>query len=251
MRYVRFLYENRVLFGVVGADETVHVIEGDLFGAHNKTGEMLSLADVTLLAPVEARTIVCVGKNYKSHGGNIEASEPGIFLKLPTTLSGPGAAIPYPEHATDLHYEGEMVVVIGKTCSKVAIADAKDYVFGVTCGNDISERNWQKNDLQWVRAKASDGFAPLGPWIVTGLDFDDLLLETRLNGETVQSERTTMLIHSVSKVISFVSQTITLNPGDLIFTGTPGTTQAMKHGDVLEVQLEGVGVLKNKVGIME
>ncbi len=246
-RYIRFSYNERTLLGCLDASDQIEVLEGDLFGDHKATGEKLKLQDVKLLAPVEPKTILCVGRNYKSHGGDVAASLPGIFTKLPTTISGPEADIPYALGATDLHYEGEMVVVIGKTCSRVSSEDAKNYVFGVTCGNDMSERNWQKSDLQWVRAKASDGFGPIGPWIVTGLDYDNLLLETRVNGETVQSERTNMLIHNVGAVVSFISQTITLNPGDIIYTGTPGTTKAVNPGDVIEVELEGVGVLINKV----
>lgn len=250
-RYVRFSYDNRTLIGCVDAADEIEVLEGDIFGDYLATGEKVGLQDVKLLAPVEPSTILCVGRNYKSHGGDVQASLPGIFTKLPTTISGPGADIPYAQGATDLHYEGEMVVIIGKTCSRVSVESARDYIFGVTCGNDMSERNWQKSDLQWVRAKASDGFGPIGPWIVTGLDYDNLLLETRVNGETVQSERTNMLIHNVGAVVSFISQTITLNPGDIIYTGTPGTTKAVTPGDTIEVELEGVGVLLNKVVAIE
>ncbi len=250
-RYIRFSYGDRILFGELDASDKISVLEGGLFGALNVTGENLQLQDVKLLAPVESQTILCVGRNYKSHGGDAGATLPGIFTKLPTTITGPEADIPYALGATDLHYEGEMVVVIGKTCSRVAENEVRDYIFGVTCGNDISERNWQKSDLQWVRAKASDGFGPIGPWIVTGLDYDNLLLETRVNGETVQSERTNMLIHNVGAVVSFISQTITLNPGDIIYTGTPGTTKAVTPGDIIEVELEGVGVLLNKVVAIE
>ena len=139
-----------------------------------------------------------------------------------------------------------MEVVIGKRAKNVSVAAAKSYVFGVTIGNDVSERDWQKQDLQWFRAKATDTFGPLGPAIVTGLNYDDLLLQTRLNGEVVQSQRTKDLIFDVAAVVSYLSRYVTLEPGDVIFTGTPGSTRAFKPGDVIEVDLEGVGVLSNK-----
>ncbi len=138
-------------------------------------------------------------------------------------------------------------MVIGKTARNVSVASAPGYVLGVTAGNDVSERSWQRSDLQWVRAKGSDTFAPVGPAIVAGLDYGNLLLQTRLNGDTRQSERTRDLIFNVASIVSFTSRYITLLPGDLIFTGTPGSTDAMRPGDVVEVEIEGVGVLRNPV----
>ncbi len=140
-----------------------------------------------------------------------------------------------------------MVIVMGKEATRVSKEAAKDYVFGITAGNDVSERDWQKNDLQWFRAKASDTFGPLGPVIVTGLNYDDLLLQTRVNGEVVQSQRTKDLIFNVAEIVSYVSHYVTLKPGDVIYSGTPGTTKAFKPGDVIEVEVEGVGVLRNPV----
>jgi 2-keto-4-pentenoate hydratase/2-oxohepta-3-ene-1,7-dioic acid hydratase in catechol pathway len=160
---------------------------------------------------------------------------------------GPGAAIVYPRDAKNLHYAGEMVIVIGRRASHVSVAEAGQYIFGITVGNDVSERDWQANDLQWFRGKASDTFGPLGPMIVRGVDYGDLLLQTRLNGEVVQSQRTKDLIFDVPTIVSYVSRYVTLEPGDVIYTGTPGTTRAMKPGDVVEVELEGVGVLRNPV----
>jgi 2-keto-4-pentenoate hydratase/2-oxohepta-3-ene-1,7-dioic acid hydratase in catechol pathway len=140
-----------------------------------------------------------------------------------------------------------MVLVIGKRASNVPEADALSYVFGVAAGNDVSERDWQQKDLQWFRAKASDTFGPLGPAIVTGLNPDDLLVQTRLNGEVVQSERTTHLIFNVKEIVSYVSRYVTLEPGDVIYTGTPGTTKPIKPGDIVEVEVQGVGILRNRV----
>ena len=152
-----------------------------------------------------------------------------------------------PSDATNTHYEGEMVLVIGSRTSRVSVADAPSHIFGITAGNDVSERDWQKDDLQWFRAKASDTFGPLGPAIVTGLPYDDLLLQTRLNGEVVQSQRTKDLIFGVAEIVSYVSQYVTLLPGDVIYTGTPGSTKPIRPGDVVEVEVEGVGVLRNRV----
>lgn len=203
-----------------------------------------------LLAPCEPGKVIAVGLNYKSHLGERPApTEPGLFTKLPSAIVGPEADIVRPAGggAENLHFEGELVVVIGKRASRVPVAEAGDYVFGVTAGNDVSERNWQRNDLQWFRAKASDTFGPLGPVLARGLDYDDLQLQTRLNGEVVQSARTSDLLFDVRTIVSYVSRFVTLEPGDVIYTGTPGTTRAMKPGDVVEVELEGVGVLRNRV----
>jgi 2-keto-4-pentenoate hydratase/2-oxohepta-3-ene-1,7-dioic acid hydratase in catechol pathway len=140
-----------------------------------------------------------------------------------------------------------MVIVMGRRAKDVGVEEAADFIFGVTAGNDISERDWQGDDLQWFRAKASDTFGPVGPMIVTGLDYDDLLLQTRVNGEVRQSERTRDLLFGVAEIVSYVSRYVTLLPGDIIFTGTPGSTRAMEPGDMVEVELEGVGILRNTV----
>jgi 2-keto-4-pentenoate hydratase/2-oxohepta-3-ene-1,7-dioic acid hydratase in catechol pathway len=200
------------------------------------------------LAPVQPSKVIAVGLNYQSHlGTRTPAAYPGLFAKMPTSIIATGEDIVLPPDAKNTHYEGELVIVIGRRASRVSQADAKSYVFGVTAGNDVSERDWQRDDLQWFRAKASDTFGPLGPAIATGLNYDDLLLQTRLNGEVVQTERTKDLIFNVAKIVSYVSQYVTLEPGDVIYTGTPQTTKPMKDGDVVEVEVEGVGVLRNKV----
>ncbi|MDP7134523.1 MAG: fumarylacetoacetate hydrolase family protein, partial [Planctomycetota bacterium] len=158
-----------------------------------------------------------------------------------------------PKDATEeVHFEAEMVVVIGKRARKVSKENALDYVLGVTCGNDVSERYWQNDeenkDVQWWRAKGSDTFGPCGPFIVSGLNYDDLLLTLRLNGEVKQEERTSQMIHDVATQVSFISKHVTLLPGDLIFTGTSGKTSALHPRDVVEVELQGVGILRNRVG---
>ena len=172
---------------------------------------------------------------------------PQPLFKRPSCLPRHEGKIIIPKGSEITHFEAEMVIVIGKKAKDVSKEDAHNYVFGVTCGNDVSARAWQKGDVQWWRAKGSDTFGPCGPFITSGLDYDNLLLKLRLNGKTMQEERTSQLIHDVPTIVSFISQHVTLKPGDLIFTGTPGTTSEIQPGDVVEVELEGVGVLRNKV----
>lgn len=246
-KYVRYAEGNRTSYGLLEGDQ-VRELRGDLFSNPQPTGRRVRLTDVRLLVPVEPSKVIAVGLNYQSHLGERPPAEyPGLFTKLPTSLIPAGADIEITQDAANVHFEGEMVIVIGRRAKHVTRDEAKAYVFGVTAGNDVSERDWQRADLQWFRAKASDTFGPLGPAIVTGLDFDNLLLQTRLNGDVVQAQRTKDLIFSVADIVSYVSRYVTLLPGDVIYTGTPGTTRRMKAGDVVEVELEGVGVLRNRV----
>ncbi len=246
-KYVRYSTAGRVSYGILEG-ETIRELSGNLFASPRPTGKRVRLADAKLLAPCEPKKVIAVGLNYKSHLGERPAAQyPGLFAKLPTSIIGPEENIIYPPDAENLHFEGEMVLVIGKRAKNVPASEALQYVFGVTAGNDVSERNWQRADLQWFRAKASDTFGPLGPVIARGLNYDDLLLQTRLNGDTVQSQRTSLLIFDVATIVSYVSKYVTLEPGDVIYTGTPGTTKPMKIGDVVEVELEGVGVLRNRI----
>ena len=245
--YVRFEYQNQVAYGVLEG-ESIHELTGDLFAAAQRTGRTIRLSDARLLAPVEPSKVIAVGLNYRSHlGDRPVAAYPGLFAKYPTSIVGPGANIVIPEGAQNLHYEGELVVVIGKRAQNVAAENAHEYIFGVTAGNDVSERDWQRDDLQWLRAKASDTFGPVGPVILAGANYDDLLVQTRLNGEVRQSESTKDLIFSIDEIVSYVSKYVTLMPGDIIFTGTPGSTAAMRPGDVVEIEVAGVGILRNTV----
>ena len=246
-KYVRYSHAGVTSFGILQGDD-VRELRGNLFASPKPTGRTFKLSNVRLLAPVEPSKVIAVGLNYKSHlGDRPSATYPGLFTKLPTSIIPTGADIVIPADSRNTHYEGEMVIVIGRRAKEVAEADAKSYVFGVTVGNDVSERDWQKADLQWFRAKGSDTFGPLGPAIAVGLNYDDLLLQTRLNGEVVQSQRTADLIFPIAQIVSYVSRYVTLLPGDIIYTGTPGTTRQIKAGDIVEVELEGVGVLRNKV----
>ena len=246
-KYVRYQVAGRVAFGIL-EQNTIHELSGDLFDAPKRTGKTVPLTQAKLLAPVQPRNVIAVGLNYKSHLGERQpAAYPGIFAKYPTSIVGPDDEIVRPADSKNLHYEGELVIVIGKRAKDVPEAQALDYVFGVTAGNDVSERDWQRDDLQWWRAKASDTFGPIGPAIARGLNYNDLQVTTRVNGEVRQQERTKDLIFNIQNIVSYVSRYVTLMPGDVIFTGTPQTTRAMQPGDVVEIEVEGVGVLRNRV----
>ena len=246
-RYARYSANGATSYGRVDGEQLLQLSAAPWLGGE-ETGSVVNLDDVELLAPAEPGKVFAVGYNYMSHRGDRELpAHPPIFLKLPSTITGPDTEIVYPDGATDLHYEAELVVVIGKRASRISPDQASDVVFGITAGNDVSERVWQANDLQWFRAKASDTFGPLGPTIVTDLNYNDLLVQSRLNGETMQSQRSRDFIHNVEAIISHISQSATLEPGDIIYTGTPGTTSAMQPGDIIEIDVEGVGVLRNRV----
>ena len=249
-KYIRYRSGSSVGSAILDG-ETVRPIAGGLFDSHTETGASLHLSSVSLLAPCLPGKILAVGLNYKSHlGGRPQPAHPEIFFKAVTSLQDPGGPIVTPRDATDLHYEGEIVAVIGKPVRNATVEEARDAIFGVTCGNDVSERNWQHGpgkDLQWWRAKGCDTFAPFGPAIVTGIDYGNLLLETRLNGESVQKQYTSDLIFDGPAIVSWISGWVTLLPGDIIYTGTPGSTRKMSPGDVVEVEIEGIGVLSNSV----
>jgi len=246
-KYVRYSAGGKTANGILDGD-VVRELSGSLFESPRPTGKTVRLSEVMLLAPVVPSKVIAVGLNYKSHIGESPAAKyPGLFAKMPTSIVGPEASIVIPSGAANVHFEGELVVIIGRRAKGVSVADAPRYIFGVTAGNDVSERDWQRADLQWFRAKAADTFGPLGPVIVTGINFGDLLLQTRLNGEIVQSQRTKDLIFDVPTIVSYISQFMTLEPGDVIYTGTPGSTKAMKAGDVVEIEIEGIGVLRNRV----
>ena len=246
-KYIRYSHDNDINYGIVSNDMVFELTKAPYLGG-TQTGKKIQLNNVQLLAPAEPSKVLAVGFNYHSHRGDLELpSHPPIFLKLPSSIIGPNENIIYHSGITDLHYEAELVAVIGKRASKISKEEASDYIFGVTAGNDVSARNWQAEDLQWFRGKASDTFSPLGPMIVSGLNYKDLLVESKLNGKTMQSQRTKDHIHDIDAIVSHISQTVTLEPGDVIYTGTPGTTSSMVPGDIIEITIEGVGVLKNTI----
>lgn len=247
VNFVRYEVDGRTSYGVL-EDDRIREIDGDLFGDHRPTDRWVQRSEVTLLPPTEPKKVIAVGLNYQSHLGDRQAAAyPGLFAKYPTSLVASGADIVAPADAHNLHYEGEMVLVIGRTCSDVSEAEAPSCIFGITAGNDVSERDWQAADLQWFRAKASDTFGPVGPTIARGVDPDHVTVETRVNGEVRQHESTSDLIFGSAAIVSYVSRYVTLEAGDLIFTGTPQQTRALQAGDVVEVEVDGVGVLRNTV----
>lgn len=248
-RYVRYTADGKVSYGVLDG-EIIRELHGNIFAGAEPTGKTSKLSNVKLLAPCEPLNVAAVGRNYKSHiaDRNIApAPHPPLFWKPASCIIGTDENIVFPEGANNVHYEAEMVVVIGKKAKNVSKADAPNCIFGITAGNDVSERDWQKNDLQWFRAKGSDTFGVLGPAIVQGVNYNDLLVESRLNGEVRQSQRTKDLLFDVDTVISYITQFVTLMPGDVIYTGTPGTTKPMQPGDIIEVEVEGVGTLRNGI----
>lgn len=249
-RFVRFRKNAAVSYGLLDGD-TVRAIGGSMFGAYKQTGTAYKLSEVKLLHPCEPPKILAVGLNYKSHVGNRKPPvNPEIFYKPITATLNPEDSIAIPPDSKNTHFEGELVVVVGKTVRNASPDQARDAIFGVTCGNDVSERDWQggpEKDLQWWRAKGADTFAPFGPAIVRGLDYGKLLLQTRLNGKVMQKQNTSDLLFDCPAIVSYVSKYVTLNTGDLIYTGTPGATSRMQSGDVVEVDIEGIGVLRNKI----
>ncbi|MBM3775040.1 MAG: fumarylacetoacetate hydrolase family protein [Acidobacteria bacterium] len=249
-KYVRFRKGSLTSHGILEGD-TIREIQGSLFGAYRESGAKYRLSEVKLLYPVEPTKILALAGNYRSHLGNRPpAPHPEIFYKPPSALQNPEDPIVIPKDATNVHFECELVVVIGKRASRLSVAEARDAIFGVTAGNDISEREWQngpKKDVQWWRAKGADTFAPLGPAVVRGIDYGKLTIQTRLNSNVMQKDSTAHLVHDCPTTVSFISHYVTLMPGDLIFTGTPGTTAKMNPGDVVEVEIEGIGILRNRV----
>jgi 2-keto-4-pentenoate hydratase/2-oxohepta-3-ene-1,7-dioic acid hydratase in catechol pathway len=248
VRYVRYESAGRVSWGILDNETTIRELQGSVFDGAKPTGRSVKLAEVRLLAPAEPKKVIAAGLNYKSHIGQASpAKYVGLFAKFPTSLTGHESPIIYPADATTVHYEAEICVVMGKKAQNITEAQVKSHIFGVTPCNDVSERAWQKADLQWFRAKASDTFGPIGPALVTNVDYNKLKLIGRHNGKVVQETTSDLLIFSIDNIVSYTSRYITLEPGDVIFTGTPGTTQAMKPGDTFEVEIPGVGLLRNPV----
>jgi 2-keto-4-pentenoate hydratase/2-oxohepta-3-ene-1,7-dioic acid hydratase in catechol pathway len=246
-RFVRYEHRGAVSYGILeGAG--ISQIKGNLFEGGAETGANIELQEVRLLWPCEPSKMLAVGLNYKSHlGGRPAPVRPELFWKPISCLLEPGGKIVIPEGATNVHYEGELVVVIGRKTKGVSPQEATGCIFGYTCGIDVSEREWQKDDLQWWRAKGSDTFGPLGPAIALGLDYKESRLQTRVNGEVKQSQFLSDLLFDPATVVSHASRCVTLLPGDVIYTGTPGSTSALRPGDVVEVEIDGIGILKNEV----
>ncbi len=250
MRIVRFFQKGRAGYGVLDGEKLLPLWETPFLGI-TETGETLLQDEITLLAPCEPSKIVALGLNYRDHAaefGHPVPEEPLIFLKPSTAVIGPEADIIYPRMSRRVDYEAELAVIIGKTAHRVAEDKALDYVLGYTCFNDVTARDLQKKDGLFTRAKGFDTFAAMGPWIETDIgDPDNVMVEAYLNGERRQHSSTSNMVFGVRHLISFISQVMTLLPGDVIATGTPSGIGPMRPGDVVEVRVEGIGTLRNRV----
>jgi len=258
MKIIRFRHESLISYGVLEG-EAIGVLSGIPFDGINRTGERVSLGDVKLLAPVEPPNVLAIGLNYRKHAaeGNTKVPDhPLLFIKANTTVIGPGETIVLPREApAEVDYEAELAVIIGRAAKQVTSEEALDYVFGYTCGNDVSARDCQlRLDGQWARGKSFDTFCPLGPWVETDLDPTQQGIRSHLNGELMQDSLTSDMVFDVRCLISFLSRGMTLLPGTVIMTGTPegvGVGRSpkvfLKDGDTIEVEIEGVGVLQNPV----
>ncbi len=254
MKFCRFSVDGRVSYGIIEGD-SVREIDGCPFpGPYTgdiKKGKTRKIGEVKLLAPVVPSKIVAIGLNYRAHAAEFKKAlpeEPMLFMKPSTSVIGPGDEIIYPTHMSHrVDYEGELAVVIGSVAKDVPAADAREHIFGYTCFNDVTARDLQGKDVQYTRAKGFDTFACVGPCVETGLDPLNARIETYLNGEKKQDTSTSDMIFDVFELVSFVSHVMTLLPGDVIATGTPSGVGKMRPGDSVEVRIEGIGSLVNKV----
>ena len=246
-RFVRYSQGGGdISWGMVHGDE-VFQLAGAPYDTMEHTGTKFDMSDVRLEAPVDPTLVFMTAFNFRSHITGDPAEYPGLFIVPASSIVGPEDPIVRPAESQNLHYEAEMAIVIGKRAENVAVADAHEYIFGVTAGNDVSERAWQGGDIQWVRAKGSRGFNAVGPALVRGLDYKNLQITGRHNGEVVQGQNSNDLIFGMEEMVSYISSFFTLEPGDMIWSGTMGSTRAMVPGDTYEVEIEGVGVLENEV----
>ena len=258
MRIVRFQDQTKkVHYGIVDGDN-IAVATGDPIKGLKRTGASVPLAGARLLAPVEPVNVLCIGQNYKAHveeGGANLPKAPILFMKTTTSVIGPDAPVLIPKIApTEVDYEAELALVIGKTARHVPESEALKYVLGYTCAHDVSARDCQRGDGQWCRAKSFETFCPIGPWLETDLNPLNVRVQGRLNGQTMQDASTSLMIFSIPFLISYLSRGMTLLPGTLLLTGTPaGVGFArkppvyLKAGDVFEVDVEGIGVLRNPI----
>lgn len=246
--YVRYEQNGKSSWGELKGD-VIHQLSDAPYLDGKATGVTVNKSSVKMLAPVDPRDVYMTGFNYEDHipEGQKTTPYPGLFMVPAGTIIGPEDDIIHPADSDFIGYEAETVIVIGKRADNVPIEEAADYIFGVTAGNDVSARDWIPADIQWFRGKGAKGFNSVGPVLQTGLDYKNLNLTARLNGEVRQNGNTSKMIHNFEKMVSYISKYFVLNPGDLIWSGTIGTSEQLKVGDVYEVEIEGVGVLKNKI----
>jgi 2-keto-4-pentenoate hydratase/2-oxohepta-3-ene-1,7-dioic acid hydratase in catechol pathway len=257
VRIARFVHQSGVAWGIVESREgasledlTVAAIVDHPFGPITYTGERWALPDVRLLAPILPSKVVAIGKNYAAHAaemGGEAPSTPMIFIKPSTSVIGTGDTIKLPADAGRVEHEAELAIVINQPAKDVPRERAMEIVLGYTCGNDVSDRDMQKSDVQYTRAKSFDSYCPLGPWIETDLDASDVAVRCLVNGEIRQDGRTRDLIHDIPTLISFITHVMTLLPGDIILTGTPAGVSPIVAGDTVTVEIEGIGPLVNTV----
>ncbi|MEV0683732.1 fumarylacetoacetate hydrolase family protein [Nocardia sp. NPDC050378] len=253
MRLGRVASPDGVAFVSIEGDPSVAVakeIAEHPFGTPTFTGRSWPLADIRLLAPILASKVICIGKNYAAHAaemGGEAPKDPVIFIKPNTSIVGPNAPIILPPSSSQVDFEGELAVVIGRPCKDVPAAKAADVILGYTVANDVTARDQQRHDGQWTRAKGYDTFCPLGPWIETAVDPSDLEITTELDGEVRQRSRTSLFLHDIPKIIEWISSVMTLLPGDVILTGTPEGVGPLAAGQNVSVTVEGIGTLTNPV----
>ena len=250
MKYVRFKYQDTIRYGILEQD-TIQVLEGSPFKDYTVTQEKLNRTQVALLTPCDYSKAICIGLNYRDHAQEFQLpipTEPVVFIKPSTAALNPGGVIEYPVLCNRLDYEAELAIVIGKKARFIPIADVNEYILGYTCANDVTARDLQPKQGQWTISKSFDTFCPFGPYISDEVDPNNLTIESRVNGKTMQKSNTSNLIFSVPFLVSYLSQVMTLLPGDIILTGTPGGISGMHHGDTVEILIEGLGVLQNTIG---
>lgn len=253
MKIYRFIYENIEYFGVVDEDRVLSLsgkkISKDF--DFSQTDQIFDIAAVKFLPPVSPSKIVCVGRNYAEHAqelGNEVPKAPMLFLKAPSSLITEGDSICIPEQSGQVEHEGELGIIISRECRKLSENDDPfDFVFGYVCLNDVTARDLQRQDVQFTRAKSFDTFCPVGAFIETDLDISDIRVQTRVNGVIKQDGRTSQMVFPVDFLIRYISNQMTLNPGDLIATGTPSGVSKLNEGDICEVEIEGIGTLSNPV----
>ena len=250
MKIARFSNGAEPRFGIVDGPELVVLKGHPLAVGYDTSGERIALKEVKLLAPTIPSKIVCIGKNFADHAaelGEEVTDQPLIFFKPSSAIIGHGAAIVLPPQSNQVELEAELTVVIGKIAKNVLEKDALDYVFGYTIANDVTARDLQAEDDQWARSKAFDTFCPLGPWIETEFLPDEQLIESRINGELKQQVSIAKMVHNIRSIVSYVSKNMTLLPGDIILTGSPAGISRISAGDLIECEIEGIGILANTV----
>jgi 2-keto-4-pentenoate hydratase/2-oxohepta-3-ene-1,7-dioic acid hydratase in catechol pathway len=256
VRIARFSLSDQIAFGVVDGDEAepdslrITAIDGHPYAPFERTAASFPLSDVRLLPPSLPSKVIGIGKNYADHAremGGEPPSTPVVFLKPSTSVIGPGDAVVLPPQSSQVEYEGEIAIVIGRLAREVPASRASDVILGYTCADDVTARDFQRTDGQWTRAKGFDGFCPLGPWIETEVHTDALSVTTTVNGAVRQHAPASDMVHSISDLVVFVSSIMTLLPGDVILTGTPAGVGEIQDGDEICVSVGGVGTLRHRV----